>query len=107
MPAGFAQRADRTAGSSAAGCAWEDTGHTTTSGSDRYYCTGTPAAPFNAGTTHADCRSYCASNAAGGSGGSTGTGWPNVLDCRAQVGHDYDLGWSWKPVLDFFDAHRK
>jgi len=67
--------------------------------------TGTPAAPFNTSTTHADCRTYCASNVAGWSGGSAGTGWPNVLDCRAPMGHTYDLGWSWKLILDFFDAH--
>jgi polyhydroxybutyrate depolymerase len=105
--------------------AWEDAGHTTTSGSDRYYYTGasamtrrwgtpnscpytgTPAAPFNAGTTHADCRTYCAGNAAGWSGGSAGIGWPKVLDCRAAMGHSYDFGWSWKLVLDFFDAQRQ
>lgn len=105
--------------------AWEDTSHTTTSDGDRYYYTGasaitrhwgtmngcpytgTPAAPFNAGTIRADCRTYCASNAAGWSGGSAGTGWPNVLDCRAPIGHTYDFGWSWKLILDFFDAHSK
>jgi polyhydroxybutyrate depolymerase len=104
---------------------WEDISHTTTSDGDRYYYTGasaitqrwgttnscpftgTPAAPFNAGTTHVDCRTYCASNAAGWSGGSAGVGWPNVLDCRAPMGHTYDLGWSWKLILDFFDAHSK
>ncbi len=103
--------------------AWEDTRHTTSSDSDRYFYTGAsaitrrwgalnscpytgrPAALFNAGTTHADCRTYCAGNLAGWSGGSAGTGWPNVLDCRAPMGHTYDLGWSWKLILDFFDAH--
>ena len=103
--------------------AWEDRSHTTASDGGRYYYTGasaitrrwgianscpyagTPAAPFNAGTTHADCRTYCAGNAAGWTGGSAGTGWPNVLDCRAPMGHTYDFGWSWKMILDFFDAH--
>jgi poly(3-hydroxybutyrate) depolymerase len=105
--------------------AWEDTSHTTSSDGDRYYYTGAsaitqrwgimnscpytnmPAVPFNARTTRADCRTYCASNAAGWSGGSAGTGWPNVLDCRAPMGHTYDFGWSWKLILDFFDAHSK
>jgi poly(3-hydroxybutyrate) depolymerase len=105
--------------------AWEDTRQTTTADGDRFYYTGAsamtqhwgainscpytgvPAAAFNAGTTHADCRTYCASDAAGWSGGSAGAGWPNVLDCRALMGHIYDLGWSWKLVLDFFDAHSK
>ncbi len=105
--------------------AWESTSYTTTSDSDRYYYTGasaitqswgtvdscpytgTPAAPFNAGTTHADCRTYCASNTAGWSGSSAGSGWPNVLDCRAPMGHTYGLGWSWKLILDFFDAHSR
>ncbi len=104
---------------------WEDITHTTTSDGDRYYYTGasammqrwgpvngcpytgTPAKPFDAGINDADCRTYCASNAAGWSGSSAGTGWPNVLDCRAPMGHTYDLGWSWKLILDFFDAHGK
>jgi polyhydroxybutyrate depolymerase len=105
--------------------AWEDTSHTTTSDDDRYYYTGAsaiarrwgaingcpyigkPAASFDHGTTHADCRTYCANNAAGWTGGSAGTGWPNVLDCRAPMGHTYDFGWSWKLILDFFDAHSR
>jgi poly(3-hydroxybutyrate) depolymerase len=103
--------------------AWESSNYTTTSDADRYYYTGasaitqswgaanscpyggTPAAPFNAGTTNADCRTYCASIAAGWSRGPSGTRWPKVLDCRAPMGHDYDFGWSWKLILDFFDAH--
>lgn len=105
--------------------AWENTNYTTTSDGDRYYYTGAsaitqrwgtmnscpytgaPAVPFNAGTTHADCRTYCASNAAGWSGGTGGAVWPDVLDCRAPMGHTYDFGWSWRLVLDFFDAHSK
>ncbi len=103
--------------------AWEETRYTTTGDADRYYyssasamtrswgpmngCpyTGTPAVRFNARTAHADCRTYCAGDAAGWSGGVAHAGWPNVLDCRAPMGHDYDLDWSWKLVLDFFDAH--
>jgi polyhydroxybutyrate depolymerase len=102
---------------------WEDTHHTTTDDGDRYYYTGAsaiarrwgtlnscpytnvPAAPFDAGISTVDCRTYCAGKAAGWSGGTSGTGWPNVLDCRAPMGHVYDLGWSWKLILDFFDAH--
>ena len=106
--------------------AWEDNGHTTTGDGDRYYYTGASAItqrwgtmnscpytgaralPFNAGTTHADCRTYCVHNtAAGWTGGSLTTSWPNVLDCRAPMGHVYDLSWSWKLILDFFDAHSK
>jgi polyhydroxybutyrate depolymerase len=105
--------------------AWEDAGHTMTRDSDRYYYTGAsamtqawgaanscpysgaPAVSFNTGTTHADCRTYCGHNAAGWSGASAGIGWPNVLDCRALMGHDYGLGWSWKLILDFFDAHSR
>lgn len=105
--------------------AWEDASPTTASDNDRYYYTGAtaitrrwgpvngcsysgaPAAPFDAGTAHADCRTYCATNPAGWSGGSAGVGWPNVVDCRAPMGHTYDLDWSWKLVLDFFDAHLK
>jgi polyhydroxybutyrate depolymerase len=103
--------------------AWEDARHTTTRDGDEYYYTGasailqrwgtmngcpytgTPAAHFDAGTTHADCRTYCSSIAAGWPGDAVGTGWPNVLDCRAPMGHVYELGWSWKLILDFFDAH--
>jgi polyhydroxybutyrate depolymerase len=101
---------------------WEDTSHTTTSDGDRYYYTGAtamtrrwgaangcpyfgaPARPFDAGTGRADCRTYCASDPAGWSVDRAGARWPNVLDCRAQMGHVYDLSWSWKLVLDFFDA---
>ena len=105
--------------------AWENTSYTTTSDGDRYYYTGAsaitqswgtanscpyggaPAASFNTGTTRADCRTYCGRNGAGWSGGSAGIGWPNVLDCRAAMGHAYGLGWSWKLILDFFDAHTR
>jgi polyhydroxybutyrate depolymerase len=103
---------------------WEDPSHTTTSDGDRYHYTGAsamtrvwgavngcpyagaPARAFDAGTAHADCRTYCARDATGWSGGKAGEGWPNVLDCRAPMGHAYDFNWSWKLVLDFFDAQR-
>ena len=103
---------------------WEDAGPTTTRDGDRYYYTGATAMTrrwgdangcayqgasareFDAGTRRADCRTYCAADPAGWSEGKPGVGWPNVLDCRASMRHEYDLGWSWKLVLDFFDAQR-
>jgi poly(3-hydroxybutyrate) depolymerase len=92
--------------------AWNDARHTTTSnGSDRFYYTGAtaitqswaaagscdiskPPAPFDTGASQAECRSYCTGSA---------ERWPAVLDCRAPMGHDYGLAWSWKLILDFFD----
>ncbi len=105
--------------------AWESTSYTTTSDGNRYYYTGasaisrswgtanscpysgTPAVSFSTGINQADCRTYCGRSAAGWSGGSAGVGWPNVLDCRAAMGHTYSLGWSWKLILDFFDAQSR
>lgn len=102
---------------------WESTSYTTTSDGNAYYYTGasaivrswgtanscpyhgTPAASFSTGTTQVDCRTYCGGSEQGWSGGSAGVGWPNVLDCRAAMGHTYDFSWSWKLILDFFDAH--
>jgi poly(3-hydroxybutyrate) depolymerase len=93
--------------------AWEDTTYTTTSnGSDRFYYTGaaaitrswsqahgcdvgSAAVPFDDGNHETECRSYCADD----------PGWPRVLDCRADMGHDYSLAWAWKLILDFFDHH--
>ena len=95
--------------------AWDDPGFTTTSNdNDRFYYTGAtaitgawarahdcrfdpeePARPFKSGAPEADCRTYCSSD----------PGWPRVLDCRADMGHSYGLPWSWRLVLDFFDAH--
>lgn len=92
---------------------WEDESFTTTSnGNDRYYYTGAtaitqswaeahscdttkPAKSFNDGVRKTDCRTYCSGD----------PGWPRVLDCRARMGHTYSLSWSWKLVMDFFDAH--
>jgi poly(3-hydroxybutyrate) depolymerase len=104
--------------------AWEDAAPTTTGDGDRYHYSsatamtrrwgnangcayrGESARSFAAGTSHADCRTYCAGDPAGWSGGAAGEGWPNVLDCRAPMRHDYGLAWSWKLVLDFLDAQR-
>jgi poly(3-hydroxybutyrate) depolymerase len=33
--------------------------------------------------------------------------YTGASDCRALMGHDYGLGWSWKLILDFFDAHSR
>lgn len=92
--------------------AWEDDDATTSSnGDDRFHYTGAtaisrvwaraagcdtsrPALPVNVGVAAADCRSYCPANQ---------SEWPTVLDCRARMGHDYGLPWSWKLMLDFFD----
>jgi polyhydroxybutyrate depolymerase len=92
---------------------WDDPSYTTTSnGNDRYYYTGAtaitrswarahgcdthkPAVSFDDGIRKTDCRAYCADP----------SGWPKVLDCRAQMGHTYSLSWTWKLVLDFFDHH--
>ena len=105
--------------------AWASTRYTTTTDGSAYYYTGAsaivrswgtanncpydgkPAASFNTGTTQADCRSYCGGSAHGWSGGSARAGWPNVLDCRAAMGHAYDFSWSWKLILDFFDAQSR
>ncbi|MFC1740351.1 alpha/beta hydrolase family esterase [Pseudomonadota bacterium] len=93
--------------------AWDDDSYTTTSnGSDRYYYTGATAiirvwaeahgcdasgaaTRVEVGYKQADCRTFCTSDA----------GLPRVLDCRVRMGHTYDLSWSWKLILDFFDTH--
>lgn len=95
--------------------AWDDANFTITSNdNDRFYYTGATAItmawarahncefetgdrarPFDSGTPHADCRTYCSSD----------PGWPRVLDCRANMGHSYGLPWSWQLILDFFDEH--
>ena len=91
---------------------WEDPTFTTTTDGDRYFYTGAtaitrswadahgcdtsePAAPWD-GVTSMDCRSYCAVD----------DGWPQVLDCRADMRHTYDLATTWPVMLDFFGAHR-
>jgi len=93
--------------------AWDNPSYTTTSnGSDRYYYTGATAitrswaeehgcnvsghaVSFNDGYPQTDCRTYCTDD----------LGWPRVLDCRAKMGHFYNLSWSWKLIMDFFDKH--
>ena len=92
---------------------WEDDQFTTTSnGNDRYYYLSataitqmwagahgcnitTPAEAFDDGNRKTDCRTYCTDD----------PGWPRVLDCRARMGHSYSFQWSWKLIMDFFDAH--
>jgi len=90
---------------------WDDDSSTTTSNdNDRFYYTGATAitkswakahdcdtsvhaTPVEVGYQSVACRTWCTSD----------TGMPRVLDCRAQMGHTYDLSWSWKLVMDFFD----
>jgi hypothetical protein len=102
--------------------AWESTKYTTSSDGSAYYYTGAttimrrwgaanscpfsgkPAARFNTGIPQADCRTYCAGKAQGWSGALAGEGWPKALDCRAAMGHEYGFSWTWKLILDFFDA---
>jgi len=92
---------------------WEDPSYTTTSnGNDRFYYTGAtaitrswatahacdtdePAVAFDDGVPQTDCRTYCADD----------PDWPRVLDCRAPMGHTYELSWGWKLILDFFTHH--
>lgn len=92
---------------------WDDESFTTTSNdNDRFYYTGATAitkswanahgcdtsvsaTPVEVGFQLPDCRTWCTSD----------TGLPRVLDCRAQMGHIYDLSWSWKLVMDFFDEY--
>ena len=88
---------------------WEDPNYTTTTDGDQYYYSGAtaitrvwaeangcdatvPAASVDV-LPDLDCRSYC-----GGDGDL-----PPVLDCRADMGHVYQFGWTWPLILDFFD----
>ena len=92
---------------------WEDPTYTTTTDGDMYYYTGataitqvwaeasgcdagSPAASVDVGVSEVECRSYC----------SGGESWPPVLDCRSDMGHTYQFGWSWPLVLEFFDQQR-
>ena len=92
---------------------WGDESFTTTANdNDRFYYTGATAITqvwaaahacditqaaklFDTGVTQAECRTYC----------DAGRGWPMVSDCRAVMGHEYGLAWSFELMLDFFDAH--
>jgi polyhydroxybutyrate depolymerase len=91
---------------------WDSEAYTETSNDrDRFYYTGATAITkrwaaaagcdtsgkelvFDQASGRADCRTYCAAK---------GPRWPAVLDCRASMGHDYGLPWSWRLMLDFFD----
>jgi polyhydroxybutyrate depolymerase len=92
---------------------WEDPAMSTTADTDLYHYTGATgitqawaeaqgcdtgvaAAPVDFGPDGMDCRSYC---------GADSSGLPPVLDCRAEMGHDYDFATTWPMVLDFF--HRQ
>ena len=91
---------------------WEDTGFTTTADGDHfYYASATsimrvwasahgclidrPAVPVETGLEGIDCRSYCDDD----------PGLTRVLDCRAAMGHEAGLPWSWALTLEFFDQH--
>lgn len=92
---------------------WDNDSFTTTSNdNDRFYYTGATAitmswakahgcdtsksaTPVESGFQSPDCRTWC----------TTDIGLPRVLDCRARMGHTYDLSWSWQLVMDFFDTH--
>ena len=105
---------------------WESPAATTSSDGDAYFYTsatammrrcgavnhcpyrGRPATPFAAGAeVSAECRTYCEGDAKGWSEPTSHGGWPRVLDCRAPMGHEYGLHWSWPLILKFFDAHSK
>ena len=89
---------------------WGDPSFTTTTDGDAYHYTGATAItqvwaeaagcdagavaePVDVGVPGLECRSPCAAE---------GT-WPPVVDCRADMGHTYQLDWSWPLLLDFFD----
>ena len=104
---------------------WERPASTTTSDGSAYYYTsatammrswgtsnrcpyrGRPAASFDVGSVPAVCRTYCGADAQGWSGSAAGTRWPRALDCRAPMGHEYGLDWSWRLILDFFDVQSR
>jgi polyhydroxybutyrate depolymerase len=90
--------------------AWEDPGFSTTADADLYDYTGAtgitrvwaqahqcavgaPAQSVAFGAEGIDCRSYC---------GADASGLPPVLDCRAQMAHDYGLDKTWPMILSFF-----
>lgn len=91
---------------------WENDDFTTTRDVDRFYYTSATAmmrvwseahgcssdqaaVRVEAGLNGIDCRSYCRED----------PGLTRVLDCRARMGHEAGLPWSWKLTLDFFDQH--
>lgn len=99
---------------------WESVAFTTTRDGNAYFYTsatammrrwgdfehcpyrGRSADLFNARSGPAVCRTYCGRDTRGWS--ASGPAWPRVLDCRAPMAHEYGLDWSWKLILDFFDA---
>jgi len=91
---------------------WNNPYFTRTSDGDRYFyssatgitkawaesqnCdTSSRPALFEDGYDQTTCRTYC----------SNDPDWPRVLDCRANMGHDFNLTWTWPLVMDFFDHH--
>jgi polyhydroxybutyrate depolymerase len=87
---------------------WGDAGPTTTADTDLYHYTGASAitgvwakaqacegelVTVEFGADGIECRSACAADA---------SGLPPVLDCRAQMAHDYDFAKTWPMILDFF-----
>ena len=91
---------------------WGDGNFTTTSDGEFFYYTGATAISrswaeahgcdllnsavvFDAGASEVECRTYCSSD----------IGWPRVLDCRSEMGHTYELDWTWPLILAFFSAH--
>lgn len=91
---------------------WEDPSFTTTTDGDFFYYTGAtaitrvwskaancsisePAAAVDVGIEGVECRSYCGSE-----------GLPNVMDCRVETTHEYELERTWPLIVRFFDAHR-
>ncbi len=90
---------------------WEATGFSTSEGNDAYHYVTASAitkiwaeqhcseeltlTQFDDGYRETDCRKWCISD----------TGWPQVLDCRATMGHEFQETWGWPLVLDFFDNY--
>lgn len=92
---------------------WEDTKFTTSSNqTDRFFYTSataitqewaeahqcdtdTPARQVSFPTYGFDCRSYCQNH----------DKQPGVMDCRAELGHEYGLPESWQLILNFFQSH--
>lgn len=87
---------------------WGDMGPTTTADADLYHYTGASAitevwakahscegeaVTVDFGADGVECRSSCAAD---------GSGLPPVLDCRAEMAHDYDFAKTWPMILDFF-----
>ena len=90
---------------------WDNENYTQTTDGDRYFytsatgitkawaaahsCNTDVRTDFDDGYAKTTCGTYCGDDA----------GWPRVLDCRANMGHDYSFRWSWPLIMDFFDQH--